>query len=92
MNDKKMRIRNDIKGQRIQLDHNTWGSITTLGFSYDTWYEGHDAVTIYDPVTSKPLPHSYVVKNDLGRLVKVKADLFITLDHWRQNQISKIQG
>lgn len=45
---------------------------------------------VYDPVTFKPVAPSYVIKCDDGKWRKMDAKHFMTIEEFREQQLSKI--
>ncbi len=56
------------------------------------WYQGDLTPTMYDINTYNPVEPHYVVVCDDGKLRKVEAKWFITLEDWRENKINKVLG
>jgi hypothetical protein len=53
-------------------------------------YDGELTPVIYDPQTLQPVPPSYVVICDDGKMRKVDASFFITLEQLREEKLNKI--
>lgn len=53
-------------------------------------YDGELTPVSYDPQTLQPAPPSYVVICDDGKMRKVDASFFITLEQLREEKLNKI--
>ncbi len=54
------------------------------------WYECELTPTIYDPMTFKPAPPSYVVKCEDGKFRKYNTDNFLTLSEVREIKLKEL--
>lgn len=55
-------------------------------------YEGEYTATLYDPHTLRPVPPSYIIRNDKRHLQKCDTKNFMMLNECRNHQIEKVIG
>jgi hypothetical protein len=53
-------------------------------------YDGELTPVIYDPQTLQPVPPSYVVICDDGKMRKVDSSFFITLEQLREEKLNQL--
>ena len=63
---------------------------TLYNLTLGKWYNGELTPTMYDPQTLQPADPSYIVTCDDGKMRKVDAKHFITLEEWRGSQLDKV--
>jgi len=59
-------------------------------FTIGNVYSGELSPKLYDPNTLVLKPPAYIVKCNDGKLRKVEAEFFITLEEWREIKLKQI--
>lgn len=80
-------IKNPDDGlEGLDYGYKSYSSFTTVG----NWYEGDLTPTIYNPSTLEPAGPAYIIMCDDGRMRKINAEFFITIDELREKKLNEI--
>lgn len=72
------------------IQDSNWSKIATSVVSLGVWYDADLSPTMYDRNTFQEVEPHYVVRCDDGKLRKMKAKYFWTLEQWRELQLDRV--